>query len=400
VSIATTERQHIGQASMKGMRPLVALQLALAVVVVGAAVLLGRTLLNFARVDPGFATSQIVTASFDPDASGYTREEMAALEQRLVTAVAAIPGVASASVSTCGLVANCFFTSSFHLEGVGDVESLPANWIGPAHFATVGVPLVSGQEFDERDRAGSQPVAIVTESIARRYFTDRTVIGKRLGFEKPDVEIVGVVRDARSTSLREPPVPMVFFPIAQPPAFRVSPTNLDVRVAGDTAAMVPAIRDALRAAEPRLMVDGVVPMSTRLERDVNRERIAAYLTATFAGLALLLAAVGLYGVLSYAVSQRTREIGVRVALGARRSEVAALVIRDALGVVGTGLVVGVIAALAAGRMLQTLLFEVSPADPVTLALVLALLIVVTLAAVLVPARRAALVDPIVALRNE
>jgi putative ABC transport system permease protein len=400
VSITTTERQHIGQASMKGMRPLVALQLALAVVVVGAAVLLGRTLLNFARVDPGFATSQIVTASFDPDPSGYTREEMPALEQRLVAATAAVPGVVSASVSSCGLVANCSFTSSFHLEGVPDIVSLQGNWIGPAHFATVGVPLVGGREFDERDRAGSQPVAIVTESIARRYFTAGSAIGKRLGFEKPDVEIVGVVRDARSTSLREPPVPMVFFPIAQPPAFRVSPTNLDVRVAGDAAAMVQAIRDALRGAEPRLMIDGVVTMSTRLDRDVNRERVAAYLTAAFAGLALLLAAIGLYGVLSYAVAQRTREIGVRVALGARRSEVAALVIRDALAVVGTGLVVGVIAALAAGRLLQTLLFEVSPADPVTLALVLALLIVVTLAAVLVPARRAALVDPIVALRSE
>ncbi|MGE5835347.1 MAG: ADOP family duplicated permease [Acidobacteriota bacterium] len=400
VSIATTERQHIGQASMKGMRPLVALQLALAVVVVGAAVLLGRTLLNFARVDPGFATAQLVTASFDPDPSGYTREEMPALEQRLVAATAAVPGVVSASVSSCGLVANCSFTSSFHLEGVPDIASLQANWIGPAHFATVGVPLVGGREFDERDRAGSQPVAIVTESIARRYFTEGRAIGKRLGFEEPDVEIVGVARDARSTSLREPPVPMVFFPIAQPPAFRVSPTNLDVRVAGDAAVMVQAIRDALRGAEPRLMIDGVVTMSTRLERDVNRERVAAYLTAAFAGLALLLAAIGLYGVLSYAVAQRTREIGVRVALGARRSEVAALVIRDAIAVVGTGLVVGVIAALAAGRMLQTLLFEVSPADPVTLALVLALLIVVTLAAVLVPARRAALVDPIVALRNE
>jgi predicted permease len=400
VSIATTERRDIGQGNMKGMRPLVALQLALAVVVVGAAVLLGRTLVNFARVETGFATTQIVSASFDPDASGYTRDEMTALGERLVSAVTAVRGVVSASVSRCGLVANCTDTSSFHLAGVPDIVSLQANWIGPAHFATVGVPLISGREFDDRDRAGSQPVAIVSESIARRYFTDGTALGRRLGFERPDVEIVGVVRDARSASLREPPVAMVFFPMAQPPAFPVSPTNLDVRVAADAAAMAPPIREALRGAEPRLVIDGVVPMATRLERDVNRERVAAYLTAAFAGLALLLAAVGLYGVLSYAVAQRTREIGVRVALGARRLEVAALVIRDAVVVVGAGVLLGVMAALAAGRMLQTLLFEVSPADPVTLILVLGLLTIVTLAAVLIPARRAALVDPIVALRSE
>ncbi|HEX7779604.1 MAG TPA: ABC transporter permease [Vicinamibacterales bacterium] len=400
VSIATTERIPIGRGSMTGMRPLVALQLALAVVVVGAAVLLGRTLINFAHVEPGFAATELVSASFDAEASGYTRDEMPALEQRLVAAVEAAPGVVSAAVSTCGLVANCAFSSGVHIEGVTDVVTLQENWIGPGHFATLGVALISGREFDERDRAGSPPVAIVSESVANRYFPDRTAIGRRLGLDGLDAEIVGVVREARSASVREPPVPMLFFPITQPPSFRVSPTNLDVRVAGEPAAVVAAIRDALRRAEPRLVIDGVVTMSSRLANDVNRERVAAYLTAAFAGLALLISAVGLYGVLSYGVAQRTREIGVRVALGARRGEVAALVARDAVGVVGAGLLAGVIASFAAGRMLQTLLFEVSLADPATLALVLATLAVVTLVAVLVPARRAALVDPVVALRSE
>jgi predicted permease len=400
VSIATTERIPIGRGSMTGMRPLVALQLALAVVIVGAAVLLGRTLINFAHVEPGFAATELVSASFDADASGYTRDEMPALGERLVSAVLTVPGVVSAAVSTCGLIANCAFSSGVQIEGVTDIVSLQENWIGPGHFATLGVTLISGREFDDRDRAGSPPVAVISESLANRYFPDRTAIGRRLGLDGLDTEIVGVVREARSASVREAPVPMVFFPITQPPSFRVSPTNLDVRVAGEAATMVAAIRDALRRAEPRLVIDGVVTMSSRLANDVNRERVAAYLTAAFAGLALLVSAVGLYGVLSYGVAQRTREIGVRVALGARRGEVAALVVRDAGGVVGAGLLAGVIASFAAGRMLQTLLFEVSFADPATLALVLATLAVVTLVAVLVPARRAALVDPVVALRSE
>ena len=243
-------------------------------------------------------------------------------------------------------------------------------------------------------------MAIVTESIVRMYFQGRNPIGRRLGFTTPDTEIVGVVRDARTTSLHEPPVPMVFFPIDQPAAFRTSPGNLDVRVAGDPAAAVPPVRDALRRAAPGLLMNGVFTMASRLSRDVSRERVVAYLSGGFALLALLLASIGLYSVLSYTVAQRTREIGVRMALGARRVEVATLVARDALVVVAAGLAAGLAASLATGRLLRTLLFDVSATDPVTYVQVLAALAVVILAAVLAPARRAARVDPIVALRSE
>ena len=272
--------------------------------------------------------------------------------------------------------------------------------MGPGYFATIGVPVIAGREFDERDTARSPRVAIVTESIARRHFPGQDPIGRRIGYDRPDTEIVGVVRDARWGSLREPPGSMVFFPIDQPPAFRAYPINLDARVAGDAGSAVLAVRNAMRRAEPGLLVDNVVTMSSRLAHHVGRERIVAYLTSGFACLALLLASVGVYGVLSYAVAQRTREIGVRMALGARRREVAWLVIRDALNVVGVGLIAGGIATLAAGRMLKTLLVDVSASDPATYALVVAVLLVVTLAAAYVPARRASRVDPMLALRSE
>ena len=312
----------------------------------------------------------------------------------------ALPGVTSAAVSTCGLVNNCSYTGGFRIEGGAEAISLRQNWVGPEYFDAIGVPVISGREFDDRDTARSPRVAIITESIARRHFPGRNPIGRRIGYERLDTEIVGVVRDARWGTLREPPASMVFFPIDQPPAFRAYPINLDVRVAGDAGPAALAVRDAMRRAEPGLIVDNVVTMSSRLAQHVGRERLVAYLSSGFAGLALLLAAVGLYGVLSYAVAQRTREIGVRMALGARRSEVAWLVIRDALRVVGVGLAAGAAAAFATGRMLKTLLLDVSAADPVSSALVLGVLVVVTLAAAYVPARRAARVDPMLALRSE
>jgi predicted lysophospholipase L1 biosynthesis ABC-type transport system permease subunit len=244
-------------------------------------------------------------------------------------------------------------------------------------------------------------VAVVTESIARRYFRGQSPVGKHLGFKELDVEIVGVVRDARSATLHNPPPPMVYFSIEQPPAtWRAPPINLGALVQGDPRRVVSAMREALHKAEPGLLVDSVVPMSGRLARDIGRERIVAYLASGFAVLALLLAALGLYGVLSYTVAGRTKEIGVRMALGAKSSEVAALVVRDALGIVGIGVVAGSLAAIAVSQFVKTLLFDVTPYDPAAYAFVLATLAAITLLAAYLPARRAVRVDPISALRSE
>jgi ABC-type lipoprotein release transport system permease subunit len=216
-----------------------------------------------------------------------------------------------------------------------------------------------------------------------------------------DIEIVGVVRDARTQTLHEPPVPMVYFPIEQRPAARnTAITNLDVRVAGEPRQAVAAVRDAIQRAEPGLLLGDVALMSARLERDLSRERVVAYLAFSFGLLTLLLASLGLYGVLSYGVARRTQEIGVRMALGARRSAVMGSVLKGSLKLTLAGIVLGLLAAAAVARYLSGMLFGVTPLDPLTFFAVSGTFVLVTTLAACLPARRATKVDPLVALRCE
>jgi putative ABC transport system permease protein len=397
---AANQREAVGQAAMPGMPSLVVGQLALAVVVVFAAVLLGRTLVNFTRVDPGFDAAGLVSASFDPIVSGYPANQMPQLARRLIAAVRRVPGVTSAAMSRCGLVSTCSSSAGYAIDGVGTDVTLHDNWVSADYFATAGLRILSGRSFDDRDRERSPRVAIVNES-AQRYFPDRRALGRRLGSSQPDTEVIGVIRDARTQTLRDEPIPMVYFPLDQRSVeLQTAPTNMDIRVATDAASAVPAIRAAIKGAEPDLLLDDVAPMSARLERDLNRERLVAWLAFSFGVLALLLASIGLYGVLSYNVARRTQEIGVRMALGARRI----VVMRSILGQSGrltvTGLAIGLLGAAAGSQYLSGLLYGVTPTDPFVLAAVGTVFIVVTTVAAYVPARRATRVDPLVALRSE
>jgi len=397
----TTQRQAIGQVT-RTMRTRVVAQLALSVVVVFAAMLLGRTLMNLTQVDPGFAVDRLVTASLDPIESGYDGEAMPALGRRLVEAATSVPGVVSAAVSRCGLIAGCSSSGGYRIEGVDDEASLYQNWVSPTYFATAGIPLVAGREFDDRDRTNGPAVAIINESIARRWFHGRTPIGRHVGSPKPTIEIVGVVRDAHTQSLHDPPVPMVYFPLSQTFGLirQTALTNLDVRVAGEPGLVVPALREALRRAEPQLLVGDLVPKTMHIRRDLTRERTVAYLAFSFGALALVLASLGLYGVLSYGVAQRTQEIGVRMALGARSAEVMGLVLGQSARMIAVGLALGLAGAAASSRYLSGLLFDVAPLDPVAFVLVVLALAVVTTFASYLPAHRATRVDPMVALRTE
>jgi predicted permease len=398
-TLVSTSRTSLAMPSiLRGMRPLVAAQVALAVVVVFSAVLLGRSLMNFARVDPGFDTEHLVSVSFNPAASGYRPDQIAALNSRLVTAVNSTGGVVSAAVSTCGLLADCSYSGLYALDGRTDDDiDLNENYVGPGYFSTVGIPVTVAREFDDRDKEGGALVAIVSQSIADRYFPGGDPIGHRIGDREFTAEIVGVVGDVRPYMLRDAPVAMVYFPIRQWPS---QSHNLAVQVSGDVNQAVSSVSAALRRAEPGLVLDNVATMALQIERNVLRERLVTYLAAVFGALSLLLGCVGLYGVLSYSVARRTQEFGVRLALGARPRDLTRDVFRDALVLTAAGTAAGLVASLWVAGLLQALLFEVSTLDPVVALASCTLLLAATLTASYLPARRAARVDPIAALKTD
>ena len=398
-ALVVSSRSTGGPSIMRGMRPLVAAQLALAVVVVFAAALLGRSLVNFAKVDPGYDTDRLVSVSFSPTASGYAAGQIPALSARLLDAVTSTPGYVSAAVATCGLLDNCQYSSSYFIDGdrARDEVDLDENYVSPGYFATAGIPITAGREFDDRDRDGGAPVAIVSESVAKRYYPGLNPIGRRIGDREFTAEIVGVVGDVRPRELRETPIPMLYFPIRQWPN---RPNNLAVRVSGDASTAVASVRTALQIAEPGLVLDNVGTMALQIDRNILRERLVTYLAAAFGALALLLGCIGLYGVLSYSVARRTQEFGVRLALGARPFDLTRDVLGDASRVVVAGAAIGLLAALWVSGLLDALLFEVSAFDPIVAMASAALLTAAALAASYVPARRAARVNPIAALKTD
>jgi predicted permease len=384
------------------MRPLVIAQVAMSFVLIMAAALFGRTLVSFARIDIGFDPKGVVEVTLDPVLSGYTREQMPALRQRVLSAVRALPGVTEASFSFCALGANC--SSGFRLPPTADTGAqrvqLHNSWVGPGYFTALNIRRARGREFTERDSAASPRVAIISESVARQYFANQNPIGQRLDNQQFELEIVGVVGDVRSAGnadLRQPPAPVVYMPIDQPPTFMVPASNLDVHVSGDRAGTGLAIREAIGRLEPGLVVERIDTLEQRLGRVLLRERLTAYLTWGFSALALLLACVGLYGVLSYSVAGRTREIGIRSALGARRVVLVRMVLRDAAYIVAPGIAIGALAARLTGHTIESLLYGVSASDLPTFLAVIVVLAIVTTAAALLPARRAATVDPVRAL---
>jgi len=388
----------IVRSPIKGMRPIVAVQVALAVVIVFAAVLLGKTLLNFTTIDPGFS-DRLVVAVFDPVTSGYSPEQVRNLGQSLATAVRPLQGVTSVAFSRCGLVAGCTSSGSFKFPGGDSDYTSRRNWISPGYFATVGIPLIAGREFDEHD-ASSGSVAVISESIARRFFPGQNPVGKRMGFKDLDTEIIGVARDVRSSTLHDPPIPMVYLPLHAKSDVGMLAYSMDVRVDGNPSTLVNQVRSAVRRAEPALFINDLSTMPVRLARDTARERVVAYLAWSFASLTLLLAGLGIHGVLAYEVARRTKEIGVRMALGARRTQVTRIILGEALGITVVGLIVGLAGAAILARYLKALLFGVPVLSASSFLVVSALLALVAAASVYLPARRAMRVDPIVALRYE
>ncbi len=383
---------------------LVAGQVALSLVALVSAGLFVRGLQRAATVDPGYADpARLLLVTSDLRLSGSLDSAGAtATLERALARLRAVPGVTHASTShfvPLGFGGNS--SSGIRVPGYVPAEdenmSVQYAVVSPGYFETMGLPLVAGRPIEESDRAATAPVAVVNEAFARRFLAGREPVGQEFRQGGRNVRVVGVVRDARYQRLDEVPYPLIYRPFDQ--AYRTDVT-FHLRTAGDPAPMVETLRRELAAVapdlpflDPRTLVQQMVPATIV-------QRIGAAVLGIFGGLALLLSAVGIYGVVAYSVAQRTRELGVRVALGATAPAVIRLVLGHGLRLTGAGILVGGLLALGAGRLLRSQLFGLNPADPLTFGVLIVALGGVALLASLLPARRAARVDPVVALKGE
>jgi putative ABC transport system permease protein len=388
-----------GARRLTGRNLLVAGQVALSLVALIAAGLFLRGLGAATRADTGFDAERLATVGYDLGLQGYSQERGEAFDRELLARIGALPGVASATVAQAGPLQASYFRSVFleGREGEGNGTLIQVNSVGPRYFATVGIPVVRGRALDERDRQGSLRAVVVNEAMAERFWPGASAVGQRFHFfgEEP-VEVVGVARNAIYNNPGEDPQPYVYLPLGQ---WWSGTQALVVRAAGEPAALLPPVEREVRALDKQLALVGVSTVAHTLHEGLWAPRAGASLLGLFGLLALALATVGIYGVMSFAVAQRAREIGIRMAMGARRNDVLALVLRQGMGVVGLGLAAGLLLAFAATRLVANMLFGVSPTDPLAFGVTSLILAAVALAANFLPARRATAVDPVVVLRQ-
>jgi predicted permease len=383
-------------------KALVVAQVALSLVLLVGAGLFVRTLINLQNLPTGFNQENVTLFRLYTFMLGYEEAQFAPLLREIEEKVKAVPGVQSASFSSFIFNFNQWrsdtrvFTDD-HPEGQGGVRQ---NIVGPDYFTTMGIQLVAGRSFGPQDTDKSPKVAVISETIAQRFFPKASPLGRRFGVygKAPnEFEIVGVVKDAKYGSVTEQWRPMVYYSYAQIPE---QLENFVARFSGAPETIVPQVRQAIKQVNRNLPIDEVVSLSEHIGRSLTRQKLVARLASFFGLLALLLACVGLYGVLSYAVARRTKEIGIRMALGASPGNALWLALREAFTLVVIGVALGLAASLAATRTASTLLFDVKPNDPLTITLATLLLLTVAALAAYLPARRAARIDPMVALRDE
>ena len=387
---------------------LVVSEIGLALMLLVGSGLLLHSLLNIFRVPPGFDPHGLIAFDLDLPGTRYGKPEQSAqFFRELLPRLRALPGVVSASGIMPLPFSDNSLRTSFQIEGrpvpKSEEPSTHLRSVGSDYFQTMRIPLIAGRTFAAADARGAAPVVIINQTLARRFFPNENPIGKHIQPDASDSgpsvmrEIVGVVGDVKHRTLWRTPDPEVYIPYDQ---LAFGAMTIVMRAAGDPHALLPAIRGQVRSLDSELPLYGVRTLEEYISGSVAQRRFVALLLALFAGVALALAAVGLYGVMSYGVAQRTHEIGVRVALGAASADVLRLVVGQGLRLTVVGLALGSLAALAASRLLSGMLFGISGADPVTFVSVAVVFLAIAFAACYVPARRAARVNPLVALRYE
>jgi predicted permease len=381
-------------------------QIALSMALLVSAGLFTRSLFNISRVDLGVQADNVITFQISPARNGYKVEQTRQLFERVEHELAALPGVTRVTSSTVPLLAGSNWGSDVAVEGLSagpDTDSNSRfNEVGPGYFPTLGIPLLAGRDFTRADALTAPQVAIVNEAFAQKFNLGRDAVGKRISNKGPNtpltIEIVGIAKNAKYSDVKRAIPPIFFIPYRQDET--IGQINFYVRTAGDPERFLSNVPKVLARLDANLPVENLRTLPEQVRENVFLDRFISVLSASFACLATLLAAVGLYGVLAYTVSQRTREIGLRMALGAAPSRVRLMVLRQVGVMVVIGGGVGLAAAVGLGRLAQSLLFELQGTDPVVLIAAAVSLSLVALAAGFIPAHRASQVDPMSALRYE
>jgi predicted permease len=381
----------------------VTVQLILSVVLLVGSGLFIRALQRANSIDPGFTVERALVVPINLGLLRYDKKEGQGFYRDLLARIQTQPGIEHATLVRFPQMGSSFAQFQVFTEGsepASEGMSTGFNVVGPNYFSTMKTTLLRGREFTEADREGAPGIAILNETLAARLWPNEDVLGKRLsvaGPKGPFLEVVGVARDSKYRTLGETSHPYVYLPLSQSYDPKMT---LVVRTTGEPQAVAPVIREQIRALNASLPIADVQTLREQLELTLLPSRIAAWTLGGFGALALLLAGIGIYGVVSYGAAQRTREIGVRMALGAKERDVLRLVLWDGLIVIGAGLAIGLLLAAAATRVIAAFLYGVGATDPVTFVAVPLLLGIVALLASYVPARRAVKVDPLVALRYE
>jgi predicted permease len=365
---------------------------------VGSGLLL-RTLQNLQQADLGYAKERLILLRVDVQMGGYDEHRRVPLFERLLERVRTVPGVSAASYSKSGLFLGSRSSGDIEIEGYTPTADGGAwsvwDHIGPDYFSTLGVPLLRGREITERDQSRNR-VSIINEAFAKRYFAGRNPIGMRVN----KYEIVGVARDSRTRNVREEVEPRFYVPAAQPIDVPPRFITFVVRTAAEPSSVLRSVREAILSEDPNLPITAASALTELVDKQMAQDRLLARLSTAFGIVALLLAAIGLYGVLSYGVARRTNEIGIRKALGAPHTTVMVMILRETGLLLLAGLVGGMFLAAAGTQLIATRLYGLAPTDPVAIGVAVAILAVVALLAAWVPAHRASRVDPLVALRYE
>jgi macrolide transport system ATP-binding/permease protein len=380
---------------------LVLLQIALSFILLVGAALVIQSLQRIRTGSPGFSTDGILLTSIDLFGSGYDAERARNFEDQLIERVRALAGIESAAYARVTPFSyRTYFSSPIAVDGYqsapDEQPTVEYNQVGPAYFTTMGIPLVSGREFTDADNDTSLPVAIVNETMAAHYWPGQDPLGKRIQMKGRSMQVVGVARLAKYSNILETPKPLFYVPLRQNFSTQLA---LNVRTTEDPGSFATALASEMHKLDPALAPYEVITMQQQIERSTWPQRIALTLLGVFSALALVLAAVGMYGVMSYVVSQNTCELGLRMALGARASHLLRLVITQGLALTAGGMVVGAAAALGLTRLLGYLLYNVSPRDPLAFGSALAVMVVASLAACFLPAIRATRTNPMSALRG-